>query len=254
MDIITKQGIEKILDNNILVEVSESVGSTNALLKQRAKKGASAPYLLVASHQTQGRGRMGRTFFSPDNSGIYMSLLLKPKLPPDKLTLITSAAAVAVCNAIHKLTGRKAEIKWVNDIFVDGKKVCGILTESVFPSQSSEDIYTVLGIGLNVYPPENGFPDEIKDSAGYITEKVYTGFKDNLIATIINNFFNIWQIDFISKYKELCFILGKNIRVISPTVIKNALAVDIDDMCRLLVRYDDGTEEWLSSGEISIKI
>lgn len=253
-DIITKNGIENLLNSVIPTEVYESVGSTNTLLKQRAKNGASSPLLLVASHQSEGHGRMGRCFFSPDNSGIYMSLLLKPDLTPDKLTLVTTAAAVAVCRAIEQLTPQKPAIKWVNDVYIHGRKVCGILTEGVFLSESVQNNYAVLGIGLNVYPPQNGFPDEIQAIAGHITDNIQPDFKNKLIATIINNFFKIWQTDFTPEYKERLFILGKEIKVISPVSTRNAIALDIDNMCRLKVRYDDGTEEMLSSGEISIRV
>ncbi len=254
MDIITKQGIEKLLNTNITVEVLESVGSTNTLLKQRAKDGLPAPYLLVTSHQTEGRGRMGRSFFSPDNSGIYMSLLLKPDLSPEKVILVTTAAAVAVCRATEKLCGCNPQIKWVNDIFADNKKVCGILTEASFSPQGDKTDYVVLGVGINLYSPQNGFPDELSDIAGYILEHRQDGLKDKLIAEIINEFYNVWQTDFTEEYKNRCFVLGKKINIFSPAGTKEAQAHDIDKMCRLKVRYNDGREEYISSGEVSIRI
>ena len=162
---------------------------------------------------------------------------------------------MAVCEAIEKVTGIRADIKWVNDIFVGGKKVAGILTEGSF-SQKGAD-YIIVGIGINLYAPEDGFPEEIRDVAGALTEKS-ENLRENLIAEIVNRFmYHLSRIKsraFIPFYRDRLFFLGKEITVISPDGSYKATAEDIDEMCRLEVKTEDGELKILGSGEISVRI
>lgn len=237
-----------------IITVNETA-STNDELKKSAVRGEREEILLAAEKQTAGRGRRGRSFFSPVSTGIYMSLLLHPRLSAEDCTLITPLCAVAVCEAVENVTGIKADIKWVNDIFVCGKKVAGILTEGSFTEKGAD--YVIVGIGINLSPPEEGFPEEIRDTAGALTDGS-ADLRCQLIAEIVNIFMHrmesIGSRSFISDYRSRLFFLGKEITVISPDGSYTATAEDIDRMCRLRVRTQDGETKILGSGEISVKI
>ena len=258
---------EKIIKNlkdsgRIRPECFGEVDSTNNIAKKRGLSGEPEGYLAVAESQTAGRGRLGRTFVSPEN-GIYMSILLRPVCSPEEALRITPIAAVAVTEAITALCGRRAEIKWVNDIYMDGRKVCGILTESVFRAEAGGLDFAVLGIGINLSEPEGGFPKEISDIAGAIFAYGETtdGFRERLIAEVWNRFMGFYDDlrnpETVEKYRALCFLPGKQVLVIENTVAagvsRPATVLGITDNFGLLVRYEDGTEETLSTGEVSLK-
>ena len=128
----------------------EELDSTNSYLKEMAAKGAQEGTIIIANRQSAGRGRLGRSFFSPEEKGIYMSILLRPDISLERAVLITSMAAVAVAEAIEQVSGIQTKIKWVNDIFLNKKKVCGILTEAGIDAETGTLEYAVLGIGVNV--------------------------------------------------------------------------------------------------------
>ena len=259
-DIISVQGIKKYLCQEISdmdITVFETVDSSNAVIKEKANNNAGEGCLVVANEQTSGRGRVGRAFFSPKDTGIYMSLLIRPEnFYADQAVRITTMAAVAVCEAIEAVSGEKAEIKWVNDIFVNNKKVCGILTEGSFDIESGLMNYAVLGIGMNVYKPTDGFPNELENIAGAIFENNECDAKNRLIAQFLNRFYKYYNSEdsheYVENYRNRSFVIGKEIKIISGNKSNIAVALGIDDKCRLLVRYPDGKEECCSSGEISI--
>ncbi len=247
----------KKLDIHTYAEVE----STNTLVKEQAVLGAKEGYTVIANRQTKGRGRVGRTFFSPSNTGLYMSLLLRPEEYGAKDAVrITTMAAVAVCEALEVVMEdceHRPQIKWVNDIFLGKKKVCGILTEGSFDSKGMLE-YAVLGIGINVYPPEEGFPEEIENIAGYVFSSEKEGEKEKLAAEVLQRFMTYYKAgkdsEYAEKYKQRNFVIGKEIYVLSGTGRQNAVVLDIDEACRLQVRYADGKEEWLDSGEISVQV
>ena len=260
-DILSPAEIEKyltVLKGKLDIEVRETVTSTNALLKEKAALGAPEGTDLVALSQTAGRGRFTRKFFSPADSGIYMSILLRPHISAESATLITTAAAIAVAEAAEKLSGRKTGIKWVNDVLIEGKKICGILTEASLDIESGALDYAVLGIGLNAYEPTGGFPDEIKNIAGAIFKERNDGLRSRLTSEVLESFFkyykDISERTYLKAYRERCIVLGKQINVLSSSGARLATALDIDENCRLRVKYASGEESLLSSGEISIKI
>lgn len=259
MDILSGETISNNINQNenCLIEILDEIPSTNDYLKEKAKTNSHKIFVAIAKKQTSGKGRLGRKFFSPDDTGIYMSILSRPVLEASKSVLITAAAAVAVSEAINTVCGKSPKIKWVNDLILDNKKVCGILCEGAINPKNSMFDYTVLGIGINLYKPHNDFDDEIKDIAGFITEKEIQGLKNNLISEILNRYFyytnNLEKKEFLEKYKSLSCVLGKEITVLN-TVPQKALAVDIDNDCRLNVKYSNGDTKYLSSGEISIKL
>ena len=165
IDVINAQKIFELLNeelkNKIKIEVLEKTTSTNTIVKELASENGEG-LVVVAGEQTAGRGRMGRAFFSPGDSGVYTSILLKPQIKPEDAVQITTAAAVSVCRSLEKLGIFDSKIKWVNDIYISNKKVCGILTESSFNSQKGMLDFAVLGVGINIYESEEGFPEDIK--------------------------------------------------------------------------------------------
>ena len=242
--------LNRIKSKNINLKIYESVSSTNDLLKQQAVNGAKEGTVVLSLAQTDGKGRKGRTFISK-KGGIYLSILIRPKNLNFDTTLITSATAVAVSKAIEEISGKKTNIKWVNDILINGKKVCGILCES---GVCGNDCFVVVGIGINVIKPENDFDDEIKDIATAIFEKEDTQLSAKLTAKVVDNFFeeynSIQNRKFLNDYRKRSIVLGKEVYVSNTT----AKALEIDDKCRLKVEYADGKQEYLSTGEISIKL
>ena len=238
------------------VEWRQTVTSTNALLRERVREPEGL--VLAANEQTAGSGRLGRKFHSPQDTGIYFSLLLKPESANAKTTLITPMAAVAVCRAIREVTGKNAQIKWVNDIYLDGKKVCGILTQASFSRENSQPDYVILGIGINVYRPGEGFPEELEKIAGSIEDKPQWDLKNRLLASVLNHFWDLYQhFDrqaIADEYKSYSFVIGKDVWIISPTDKVAATVLDIDVNCNLIVRDEEGRIDTLSSNEISIRV
>ena len=235
------------------------VGSTNDFLREKAIAGYSEGTVLVAGMQTDGKGRLGRRFYSPADTGVDMSILLRPSdIPPSKALRLTTAAAVAVCRAIESVSGKDPKIKWVNDVYLDSRKVCGILTEGTVSLESGSLDYVVLGVGINVYRPEKGFPADIEDTAGYIFDEKTNDGKNMIAAAFLNNFMKIYQSgdfeSYIDEYRKRSFVIKKNINVINDGSIRKAFALDIDDNCRLIVCFEDGTLEHLDAGEISIRL
>ncbi len=241
-------------------EVYKSVTSTNTLLKEAAAKGAAEGKVLIAEEQTEGRGRMGRNFYSPAKTGIYMSILLRPKVKVEEALFITTSAAVAVAKAIEKVTGCEAKIKWVNDIYCNGKKVCGILTEAGVDFEGGGLEYCIVGIGINIARPLNDFPSELKDIAtGIFEARMYSSeLRSKLIAEILNNFANYYSElsgkAFIKEYRQRSFLIGKEIDIITGDKLQNATVLDIDDEARLIVKLPGGEIKALSSGEVSVRL
>lgn len=244
------------LAERIQLESLACCQSTNLLLKQRQ---AQLPEwtVLAVGQQTGGRGRLGRSFYSPAGTGLYMSVLLRPRLAAADAGLITSAAAVAVCRAAEELGSDPAGIKWVNDVLVRGKKVCGILTEAGFAPGSDQMRYAVLGIGVNVTEPEGGFPPELASIAGAVFPRGEPGLREQLAAAILRQFYGIYarlpDRQTVEEYQRRCTVVGQQIDVLRDGSVRRALALAVDGQCRLLVRYEDGTEQALFSGEVSIR-
>lgn len=261
-NILSKSGIIPYLNDktksSTIIDVRQSVSSTNTVLKEIAMNGGKQGYVLIAQEQTAGKGRLGRRFYSPDNTGIYMSILLRPKMTIQDSLLITTSAAVAVSRAVEKLSNKEAKIKWVNDVFVDGRKICGILTESSLDFESGCLEYAVVGIGVNISKPDNDFPDDLKNIAGGFLDHIKGNVRCKLIAEIINEFSdqmeNLSSRYYLDEYKRRSFLLGQNITVIKPNGNRKAKAIDIDNQARLIVEYADKSIEHLSSGEVSVKL
>lgn len=258
-DVLSTGQIQELLHwPGAAVEVHPSLPSTNALLRERANAGAPEGTVVIAAAQTRGRGRLGRSFYSPADTGLYLSVLLRPEgYSPSEAVRVTTMAAVAACEAVEALSGKTAQIKWVNDVFLEGRKVCGILTEGSFNLELGSLEYIVLGIGINVYPPVEGFPQEIAATAGAVLDAPQEGGRNRLAAEFLNQFFAVYQNDpaeYARRYRDRSLVIGKHITVITPQGTREATALDIDRDCRLVVRWMDGSVESLSSAEISVRI
>lgn len=247
-------------NQNLNIIVEKSVTSTNNVLKNMAEKGALEGTVLIAEMQTNGKGRLGRHFHSPYNTGLYFSILLRPEISSQEALFLTTSAAVAVAKSIEDISNCKTYIKWVNDVYIKDKKVCGILTEgSIHPYTRRLD-YAIVGIGINIFSPLNGFPTELKDIAGSIFN--HTDFsntcKSHLTARVIDYFMsyynNLESKSFFEEYKKRSFLIGRKIYVVDKQNYISATALDITNECHLLVRYEDGSVKELSSGEVSIKL
>ena len=209
-DFISKEGITLYLNDEfkyIDIYTYKKVTSTNDIAKKLALNGAKHGTIVISEEQTNGKGRLGRSFYSPANTGIYMSIILKLSLTTMDSVLITTSSAVAICDAIEKLTGINCQIKWINDIYLNGKKIAGILAETSTNFESKTIDYLILGIGLNFTQPKNDFPEELRKIASSLFEHNNSTINRNLLcAEIANNILNmiskIENYDFISEYKK----------------------------------------------------
>lgn len=248
---ISKEKILKYLKNTDIPEiiVFDEIDSTNSEAKRLKKDGV----VIIANSQTAGRGRLGRSFYSPQNCGIYMSIVLEPDFLEDECVFITTAASVLVLKAIERATGKTPLIKWVNDLYLNNKKICGILTEAVYDAKSEKIEHIIIGIGINCFDFE--LPDDISHIAGTLMGKDFSVSRERIIAEIIKEFQTISQVvkdkSFISEYKKKSMVLGKEIEVIGKGL---ATAIDIDQKGGLIVRYKNGEMYTLNSGEISIRL
>ncbi len=240
------------------IETLSEVDSTNNYAKEIAKKiGVKQGYTVISETQLAGKGRMGRTFESPPNTGIYMTVILRPNFNIEFAQLLTSCVATAVATAVDKLYGTDTKIKWVNDLFLNGKKYCGILTEASISFESGQLEFAVIGIGINAKSIKDSLSSEISGIATSIEDECNTIITRNvLIAEILNNLEkyieNIENKSFMNEYRKRSFIIGENVIVTNNGETKQALAVNIDDNAGLVVRFNDGTTEVLSSGEARI--
>ncbi|MBQ4118856.1 MAG: biotin--[Clostridia bacterium] len=228
-----------------------TVNSTNDYLKTLVKQGECEPIIVIADAQTKGRGTKNRSFIS-QKGGLYLSILL----PPCETNLITPMTAVAVSDTVEQISGKTTQIKWVNDVYLRGKKLSGILCETVFSPKSNKP-YLIVGIGLNLFKPNDDFSDEIKDIAISLFETEDIAIKERFINTLIKNFFKYFNClsekCFLEKYRAKNFILEKTVKVIIGNEKTDAIAVAIDDYCRLIVKFPDGSEKALNSGEVILK-
>ncbi len=227
--------------------------STNEQAKKLARQGAVEFSLVIANEQTNGQGRKGRSFFSPADSGIYLSLILRPSFDITDATIITTACSVAVSRAIKKVCGIDTQIKWVNDILLNGKKVCGILTQS--QTENGKVSFIVLGVGVNFIKTK--LPQDIENKAVALFNAIPAISKETLIAQIINEFYNIYSklpnTAFMEYYKKNNASVGKRVTVHGADFSYSAKAVDITDKGELVVLCDNGEEAIISSGEVEVE-
>ncbi len=248
-----------LINNNLrynanIIAVNQ-LSSTNTVLKNLAELGAEDKTVIIADRQTKGKGRAGKSFYSPNRTGIYMSVLMRKSILSSLLGYVTPAAAVAVSNAL-KSYGFDTKIKWVNDIFISDKKVCGILTSTSLKSNENYSEYTVIGIGLNLEPPDDGFPDEIKNVATNLYKHCSREIKHRIICDILNNLFEIldrFDIDeIISTYKNDSYLDGKTIIITQGEKSFTAKAIRLDEKLNLVVSTSSGETVSINFGDVSI--
>ena len=266
-DLLSAQGMLPFINKAVYpdaekkIHVYKILESTNKTAKEKALDGAKDGTIVLAEEQSHGRGRLGRTFFSPAQTGLYMSLIIRPDFDTSKSLLVTAAASVAVCRAIQNVCGLSAQIKWVNDVFLDGRKICGILTEAITNFESGRIDAVVIGIGINCNLKNEDMPEEIRDTAGSLPGVVS---RNRLAAEVINELMEILDHladephpEYMDEYKKRSMIVGENIKVYKNTTagdFVNAKAIDISDDGGLIVIYEDGRKETLTAGEISIRL
>ena len=260
-DVLSEEGIRRHLKHQELeLQVYKTITSTNTVLKALAAEGAPAGLALIAGEQTAGRGRMGRSFYSPADSGLYLSLLLRPNVSAVEATRLTACAAVAVAETIEELSGRPAQIKWVNDIFADGRKVCGILTEASVDCENGMMHYVIIGLGVNTRVPAGDFPEELKGIAGAAFDAdSIPELRCRLAAGILDRLAEYTENPGASRvfegYKNRSLVLGKQINILAPGRDPvPAEVLDLEEDYALLVRLPDGSTTRLNSGEVSIRV
>ncbi len=240
--------IEKTLKGSLSsdfwrVRAFDSLPSTNDFLREIASTEREGS-VVVACTQTSGKGRQGRKFYSPDG-GIYMSVLLKPA--PELVPKITALTAVAVRQAIIEVTRKTPLIKWVNDLYLEDKKVAGILAES--QASDGKVDYVIVGIGVNLYPSKGGFPDEIKDLAGTV-ESENGDKKAHLICAILDNLYRFLSgEEFVEIYRKESYLSGKNLKISTKNGEICGKFVEIDEDCRLVIDTENGAQKFFS-GEV----
>lgn len=238
-----------------------SLESTNQAAKQLALQGASSGTIVLADEQTGGRGRRGRSFFSPPGTSVYFTMILRSQLAADRAVMITTAASVAVARATDRVTGGQpqAKIKWINDIYLEGRKICGILTDAVTNMENGSFEYIVVGIGINVNNRAEDFPPEIRDRAGSLFSVTGKKFDRNRMAAVLADEMTDIVQDFSSgsylkEYRSRSCVLGRPIVIFgSGHEGTQATAVDIDEHGYLLARGSNGDLYTLNSGEITIR-
>lgn len=243
-------------DNTMIFIHKNELESTNKYAKELAISGADEFTVVIADRQTGGYGRKGRSFSSPNGSGLYMSIILRPDISTDNTLLITPAAAVAVCRAIESFCKKECSIKWVNDIYIADKKVCGILAETGFSGGAYLD-YVILGIGINICEPEGGFDSSIKDIAGAICNSCTPASKEKLASMIVEEFKKYYSTltekAFWEEYKNKNFICNTDITVIQGDKQYSAYALDIDSDFKLLIKNEENDIIALDCGEVSVR-
>ena len=260
-DFISKEGISLYLNkscSNIEIYNYKTISSTNEVAKNLALSGAKHGTVVISEEQTAGKGRLGRSFYSPANTGIYMSIILRPNLTAMDSVLITTSSSVIICEAIKKVTGIDCQIKWINDIYLNNKKVAGILTEASTNFESGTIDYLILGIGINFNQPKDDFPDELKSIASSLFNNNSNNINRNMLcAEIISNILDmiprIKNYDFISEYKKRSIVLNQEIIYISSGISSKGKAININCDGSLVVEHDDGSIKILNSGEVSIR-
>lgn len=257
-DILSREDISARLADKVVTDIGifvhDEIDSTNSEAKRLLTDGICEPFLVVADSQTAGRGRFGRSFYSPPGTGVYMTLVVSPEIETNAPVTITAAAAVAVCRVVKKLTGKEVQIKWVNDIFFGGRKICGILTEAVADMETGTFKHIIIGIGINLNTED--FPPELSDIAGSVGNSKLS--RSELISEVTTQLLglieNIQNNSFIDEYRERSCVVGKEIEFYKNGEKLSAFASDIDVSGGLVVTFSDGTTDILRSGEVSVRV
>ena len=237
----------------------DTIGSTNDEAKRIALNGAPHGTVLVAGYQTNGHGRMGRSFHSPENVGVYLTVLLRPNCRPQDLMHLTCATAVAMCEAVEKAAGFRPGIKWTNDLVFGKKKLGGILTGLGLTPSGMVD-YAIIGIGINCCQTTGDFPPEIADMAASLSMIAEKEIDRAKVAAAMME--ALWHMDaslltgkeaMLNQYRADCITLKQDVVLVRGEEKRYGKALDIDEEGALIVRYDNGEVSAVNSGEISVR-
>lgn len=274
-DIFNKDTIESYLDdkikNDIIIKFFDVIDSTNDYLKKNNEDIKATMAVAVANEQTLGRGRKGRKFFSAKNSGIYISMLVRPKIEVKNCLFITIMSSVAALEAINEFLDVDLKIKWVNDLYLDDKKVSGTLTESILNSEGNGFLYVISGTGINVFMPEDGFDNEIENIAGALTKRNtdIDNIRSKIAAKFIEKFYNYYKLyfdgefsldntfdvtDILEKYRNNSYLTGKDIYIIGNDEEKTYKVIGINDDGNLIIKGNDKKIITLNAGEVSVRV
>ena len=247
-----------VLGNSLLC--FDTIDSTNTECKRRAMTGAPHGLAILSDEQTGGRGRLGRSFQSPKGCGLYLSVLLRPQLPPQEVVDFTAWVAVSVCDGIEAACGVRPQIKWTNDIILGGKKLCGILTELGLESETNSLQYLVTGIGINVNHTPEDFEEELRPIATSLSQYLGKSVRRaDLAAEILRALDRMYagfphnKQEYLDRYRSDCMTPGNHVQLITPVSRQDAYTVSIDDEFRLVVEFPDGSQKALSAGEVSVR-
>lgn len=260
-DVLTQEELRHHIPDGLTVgqtlETLDTVDSTNTYLKNKATQGAPHGMVVVAEHQSAGRGRMARAFHSPPGTGIYMSVLLRPTCAPQALMGLTAMVAVAVCEAVEQVCGLQPSIKWPNDVVVSRRKLCGILTELSVEGETGRVESVVVGLGINV--GQETFPEELSDCAVSLKQLGYSVSRPQLAAAMITALDGVAEKlacpeVYVTPYRQRCVNLGQALELVRlDGTTQQVTGVAIDEGFALVVRHGDGREETLQSGEVSVR-
>jgi BirA family biotin operon repressor/biotin-[acetyl-CoA-carboxylase] ligase len=260
-DVVTSEAICSRLRTSFMGQnciFLESVGSTNNYAKKIAEEGAASGTLVIAEEQTGGKGRRGRTWTAAPGSNVMMTLLLRPEIQPEHASMLTLLMALAVAGGIRKMTGLDARIKWPNDVVVNGKKICGILTE--MNTEVDYINYVVIGTGINVN--QEAFPEEIAHMAGSLYGELGQKVsRSALIQAILEELETLYEIflktedlsELCEKYNEICANVGHEIRVLEPGNEYTGMTEGINSKGELVVQKGNGECVCVYSGEVSVR-
>ena len=234
--------------------------STNNEIKRRAVDAVPDGLVVLAGEQTGGRGRRGRSFVSPAGKGLYLSALLRPDCPLEQVSALTAWTAVAVCDAVEELGGSRPGIKWPNDVILDGRKLCGILTELELEAETAALRYVVVGLGLNVSQTEADFGPEVAPVAVSLAQALGRAPRRAEAAGAVIAALDRMAADFphrraewLERYRADCLTLGRPVRLLRAGGEEAAVAEAVDESFALVVRRPDGRRETVSSGEVSVR-
>ena len=238
----------------------DSVDSTNNYAKKLANEGAPHGTVVLTDHQTGGRGRRGNSFLSPAGKGLYLSVLLRPELPPADVINLTAWIAVAVCDAVEQVIGQRPGIKWTNDLILQHKKLCGILTEMSLEAETGELQYVVAGIGINVSQDDADFGTEVSQLAISLEQALGRRIRRADLAVAVIRALDRMMADFphektayLERYRADCLTLGREVRLIRKGEAQFAFAQAIDEDFALVVQHRDGTTETVTAGDVSVR-
>ena len=236
-----------------------TLDSTNDQLRAMARQGAPHGTVLLAEHQTGGRGRRGRSFHSPPGSGIYLSVLLRPRCGPSELMHLTCAAAVAMCDAVERSAGFRPGIKWTNDLVFGKRKLGGILTELGFTPKGELD-HAIVGIGINCCQQPEDFPQELRGIAGSLAMVTGKSVDRSRVASAMlealaemSGQLLSGREDMLTRYRADCITIGQEISLVRGQEVRHGKALDVDDQGALVVAFPGGRVEAVSSGEVSVR-